>query len=286
MHSLHQYVGAPTRHHSSTSGSLLDVICRGPSTRGVPRTMWSFRRVFRRQGALSETGCLWDGRWLDWWSNGSAVSGSCSRWSGLCGIGPTLNRWRQEDTRYGQFQASPPVWMLFRRRCSSHARIFLRHSSPNWLLCRSVTVIFPSRFKIASVTPLLKKPGLDSEVPGNFRPISNLKNISKILERLFLRNIIDHVSSSPSFNSNQSAYRKDHSTETALLRFLNDIYCAADKKSRSLLILLDLSAAAFDTLDICTLIRRLEHTFGIVGPALNWIKSYLTKRSQFVSSGR
>ena len=143
---------------------------------------------------------------------------------------------------------------------------------------------FPSRFKIASVTPLLKKPGLDSEVPGNYRPISNLNNISKILERLFLRNIIDHVSSSPSFNSSQSAYRKDHSTETALLRLLNDIYCAADRKSRSLLILLDLSAA-FDTLDIGTLIRRLEHTFGIVGPALNWIKSYLTNRSQFVRVG-
>ena len=64
---------------------------------------------------------------------------------------------------------------------------------------------FPSRFKIASVTPLLKKPGLDSEVPGNYRPISNLNNISKILEKLFLRNIIDHVScSSPSFNSSLS----------------------------------------------------------------------------------
>ena len=82
----------------------------------------------------------------------------------------------------------------------------------------------------------------------------------------------------------RSAYRKDYSTETALLRLLNDIYCAADRKSRSLLILLDLSAA-FDTLDIGTLIRRLEHTFGIVGPALSWIKSYLTNRSQFVRVG-
>ena len=143
---------------------------------------------------------------------------------------------------------------------------------------------FLSRFKIASVTPLLKKPGLDSKVPGNYRPISNLDNISKILERLFLRNIIDHVSSSPRFNSSQSAYRKDHSTETALLRLLNDIYCAADKKSRSLLILLDLSAA-FDTVDINTLIRRLEHTSGIMGPALSWIKSYLMNRSQFVRVG-
>ena len=89
---------------------------------------------------------------------------------------------------------------------------------------------FPSRFKTASVTPLLKKPGLDSDVPGNFRPISNLNNISKILERLFLRGIIDHVSSSPNFNSCQSAYRKGHSTETALTRLLNDIYCAGGQK--------------------------------------------------------
>ena len=144
--------------------------------------------------------------------------------------------------------------------------------------------MFPSRFKTASVTPLLKKPGLDSEVPGNFRPISNLNNISKILERLFLRGIIEHVNSSPNFNSSQSAYRKGHSTETALNRLLNDIYCAADGRSRSLLILLDLSAA-FDTLDIDTLIRRLQWTFGINGSALDWIRSYLTGRLQFVRVG-
>ena len=125
---------------------------------------------------------------------------------------------------------------------------------------------------------------MDSDVPGNFRPISNLSNISKILERLFLRGIIDHVSSSTNFNSCQSAYRKGYSTETALTRLLNDIYCAADRRSRSLLILLDLSAA-FDTLDIDTLIRRLQWTFGIDGSALDWIRSYLTDRSQFVRVG-
>ena len=145
---------------------------------------------------------------------------------------------------------------------------------------------FLSRFKIASVTPLLKKPGLDSEVPGNYRPIDiepeqHLENPWKAVPSEY---IIDHVSSSPRFNSSLSAYRKDHSTETALLRLLNDIYCAADKKSRSLLIIFDLSAA-FDTLDINTLIRRLEHTSGIVGPALSWIKSYLMNRSQFVRVG-
>ena len=64
----------------------------------------------------------------------------------------------------------------------------------------------------------------------------------------------------------------------------DDFYCAADGRSRSLLILLDLSAA-FDTLDIDTLIRRLQWTFGINGLALDWIRSYLTGRLQFVRVG-
>ena len=144
--------------------------------------------------------------------------------------------------------------------------------------------IFLSRFKVASVTPLLKKQGLDSGEPANYRPISNLNNISKLLERLFLRNIIGHVSSSPNFNRYQSSYRRGHSTETALLRLLNDLCRAADAKSRSNLILLDLSAV-FDTIDSSTLLRRLEFTFGIRGHALDWIGSYLAERSQFVRVG-
>ena len=128
--------------------------------------------------------------------------------------------------------------------------------------------IFPSHFKVALVTPLLKKQGLDSGEPANYRPISNLNNFSKLLERLFLRNIIGHVSSSPNFNCYQSAYRRGHSTETALLRLLNDLCRATNAKSRSILILLDLSAA-FDTIDSSMLLRRLEFTFGIRGHALD-----------------
>lgn len=68
----------------------------------------------------------------------------------------------------------------------------------------------------------------------------------------FLRNIIGHSELSPSFNRFQSAYRRGYSTETALLRLLLKmtllLYCAADKGSRSLLVLLDLSAA-FDCID-------------------------------------
>ena len=67
---------------------------------------------------------------------------------------------------------------------------------------------FPSRFKLALVSPLIKKLGLDKKVPSNYRPISNLNNISKILERLLLARVQDHIISSTNFNPFQSAYRK------------------------------------------------------------------------------
>ena len=82
---------------------------------------------------------------------------------------------------------------------------------------------FPASFKHALVTPILKKPGLPSSDPANFRPISNLNNISKILERLFLSRLLPHINSSSNFNLFQSAYRPHHSTETALT--LNSRQC-------------------------------------------------------------
>jgi len=144
--------------------------------------------------------------------------------------------------------------------------------------------VFPTRFKTACVTPLLKKKNLDSDIVANYRPISNLHTISKIVERLFMSRVIGHVESAPCFNRFQSAYRRGHSTETALLRLLNDTYCAADNKSRTLLIQLDLSAA-FDTIDQDTLLRRLEHTFGLSGSVIRWAQSYISGRSQFVRVG-
>ena len=93
--------------------------------------------------------------------------------------------------------------------------------------------------------------------------------------------LVEHVLQSPSYNRFQSAYRRGHSTETALLRLLNDIYAAADNGCRTMVLQLDLSSA-FDTLDMSTLLRRLRYTFGVSGPALNWISSYLVCRTQSV----
>ena len=80
----------------------------------------------------------------------------------------------------------------------------------------------------------------------------------------------------------QSAYRVNHSTETAILKVHNDIMNALDCKKDVVLVMLDLSAA-FDTLDHSILLHRLEHRFGITGMVLNWFRSYLSDRMQTVS---
>ena len=96
-----------------------------------------------------------------------------------------------------------------------------------------------------------------------------------------LSRLFPHISKSPSFSPLQSAYRKCHSTETALLKLTNDIMESIDSGKITILTALDMSAA-FDTLDHITLLHRLQHTFGLSGYAISWIRSYLTDRSSFV----
>jgi Reverse transcriptase (RNA-dependent DNA polymerase)/Endonuclease-reverse transcriptase len=144
---------------------------------------------------------------------------------------------------------------------------------------------FPSSYKRAQVLPLLKKAGLDSTSPANYRPISNLSTASKVLERLVLARLRPHLLSSNNFSQYQSAYRTGHSTETALLEVLDGVYTAADDKQVSFLIGLDLSAA-FDTVDHSILIERLRSEFGITDSALDWLRSYLGGRVQYVKLGQ
>ena len=105
--------------------------------------------------------------------------------------------------------------------------------------------------------------------------------LSKLLERIIHTRLITHLNTFSSLSPFQSAYRKFHSVETALLRIQNDLLLAIDKRQVTALILLDLSAA-FDTIDHDILLARLSSTFGITGPALDLITSYLTDRHQFV----
>ena len=143
--------------------------------------------------------------------------------------------------------------------------------------------VVPPQFKQAVVTPMLKKPGLDPNDLKNFRPVSNLPFISKILEKVVLTQLQKHLSENDLLEIRQSAYRKNHSTETALLSVVDGLLRNADDRLVSVLALLDLSAA-FDTLDHPILLQRLETTFGISGTVLHWFASYLEGREQSVKA--
>ena len=143
---------------------------------------------------------------------------------------------------------------------------------------------FPTKFKSAQVTPLLKKDGLDPSDLLNLRPISNLNTLSKILEKLALARLSPHITSSPNFNPFQSGFRPGHSTETTLLKVTNDILCNADDGSATFLLSLDISAA-FDAMDHKLLAARAQDVFGVTGNALNWLTSYLEGRHFFIALG-
>ena len=141
--------------------------------------------------------------------------------------------------------------------------------------------VVPSDLKQAYVTPLLKKQGLDQNKLANYRPVSNLSFLSKLLERVVLRQLQKHLIENDLIEKRQSAYRSSHSTETALLDVTCNLLDEADKGKISILSLLDLSAA-FDTIDHNILLGRLQTTFGIQGKALAWFESYMCGRHQTV----
>ena len=131
-------------------------------------------------------------------------------------------------------------------------------------------------------TPLLKKSSLDKEDLKNYRPVSNLSYISKLSEKVIVKQLNQHMIDNNLHEPFQSAYRSHHSTETALLRVHNDILQAIDKKNCVMLVLLDLSAA-FDTIDHDILLNRFEKTLGLTGSVLSWLKSYFSERYQSVN---
>ena len=115
-----------------------------------------------------------------------------------------------------------------------------------------------SVYKSALVKPLLEKMSLDPDDLKNYRPVSNLSFLSKVLERIVLSQINEHLNHNNLLNPLQSAYRPNHSTETALLRIVNDLLTAMDNNKICILTLLDLSAA-FDTIVLTALAWLVSH---------------------------
>ena len=112
----------------------------------------------------------------------------------------------------------------------------------------------------------------------NFRPVSNLTFLSKVVEKAVARQLTERLSTHSLLPCHQSAYRRHHSTETAMLRVLSDALTAADGRRVTLLGLLDMSAA-FDCLDHDLLLQRLEKNFGLTGVVLRWMTSFLSDRA-------
>ena len=140
-----------------------------------------------------------------------------------------------------------------------------------------------STLKHALITPRLKKPSLDREDKGNYRPVSNLSFISKVLERAVADQLMAHLDHNALHEVFQSAYRPRHSTETALLRVHDDLICAINHHEVVILVLIDLSAA-FDTVNH-VLLHEILRAAGVTGTALQWFSSYLSHRTQEVVVG-
>ncbi len=144
--------------------------------------------------------------------------------------------------------------------------------------------IFPHRFKEAVVTPLIKKSSLPKNELKNYRPVSGLCFISKLVERVVAAQVKSHLELNDLNNNLQSAYSSGHSTETALLSIKNDIHLSLSKGLPTALILLDLSAA-FDTIDHDLLLERLSTWFGFTRTVSKWFLSYISCRKQSVKIG-
>ncbi len=128
-------------------------------------------------------------------------------------------------------------------------------------------------FKLAVIKPLIEKTQLDPKELINYRPISNLPFLPKILEKVVSSQIFSFLEKSDICEDFQSGFRPYHSTESALIRVTNNLLLSSDRGRISLLVLLDLSAT-FDTIDHNILLNRLENDVGIRGSALAWFKSY------------
>ena len=135
---------------------------------------------------------------------------------------------------------------------------------------------FPYEWKMARLVPIHKKG--PRNLTENYRPISILPAISKIMERIMYDQIYQYLSDNSLLSEHQFGFRKFHSTASALLDSTNSWYVNMDRKKFNLVALLDLKKA-FDTIDHGILLSKLE-LYGITGSALSMIRSYLTDRNK------
>ena len=138
--------------------------------------------------------------------------------------------------------------------------------------------VFPRELKLARVIPIYKSSSKQSI--SNYRPISILTFISKVFEKILYNHISQFMDRNDIICSNQFGFRKNHSTQQAIITLINKITSDVDSGDIAVNIFIDLKKA-FDTVSHSILLKKL-HAYGIRGDMLELCKSYLTDRSQFV----
>ena len=164
-----------------------------------------------------------------------------------------------------------PVWLL-------NSCIDILAPVLLYIINRSLHETFPDPLKHAVVRPKIKEADLNADELKSYRPLSNLPFLSKLIEKCANSQIQTYLQNNKLYPKYQSAYRKGHSCETALIKVVNDVQKEISSRKMVAMVLLDLSSA-FDTIDHHVLLQKLQNNFGITGSVLNWLKSYLTNRT-------